>query len=212
VARLLGACGVGESYRLGIEVPARMASMLDEQDLLGRVQRGDSGAFEQLLFAHHDRLLRSIGRSMLPVVRELVTEEDVLQETFIRAYRHLANFKPDGDDSFYRWLSTIANNHLRDLMRAQGAAKRGGGRPALREADMSAINMTHTGLLSQLAIDSQTPSRKAAGHEALTALQLAMAGLKAGSVDLVFADPPFNIGYDYDTYEDDQSDDAYLGW
>ena len=30
-----------------------------------------------------------------------------------------------------------------------------------------------------------------------------MAQLKAGSVDLAFADPPFNIGYDYDTYDDD---------
>ncbi len=32
------------------------------------------------------------------------------------------------------------------------------------------------------------------------------------SVDLVFADPPFNIGYLYDTYEDRRSDEEYLGW
>ena len=153
--------------------------MIDEQELLSRVQCGDSGALEQLLFAHHDRLLRSIGRSMLPVVRDLAAAEDVLQETFIRAYRHIASFSPDGEDSFYRWLSTIANNHIRDLIRAQGAAKRGGGRPALKEADMSAIDTNHAGLLSQLAIDSRTPSREAAGHEALTALQIAMASLKS---------------------------------
>ena len=36
--------------------------------------------------------------------------------------------------------------------------------------------------------------------------------LEAGSVDLVFADPPFNIGYDYDVYDDAQSSDAYLSW
>jgi len=34
----------------------------------------------------------------------------------------------------------------------------------------------------------------------------------AGSVDLVFADPPFNIGYDYDVYDDQQSSSAYLDW
>jgi site-specific DNA-methyltransferase (adenine-specific) len=39
-----------------------------------------------------------------------------------------------------------------------------------------------------------------------------MAHLDAGSVDLVFADPPFNIGYDYDVYEDRQHADDYLAW
>ena len=32
------------------------------------------------------------------------------------------------------------------------------------------------------------------------------------SVDLAFADPPFNIGYDYDAYDDDRPKDDYLGW
>ena len=36
--------------------------------------------------------------------------------------------------------------------------------------------------------------------------------LEPGSVDLVFADPPFNIGYEYDQYDDRQADDAYLDW
>ncbi len=36
--------------------------------------------------------------------------------------------------------------------------------------------------------------------------------LESGSVDLVFADPPFNIGYEYDVYQDAQSSDDYLAW
>ena len=39
-----------------------------------------------------------------------------------------------------------------------------------------------------------------------------MAAVPAGSVDLVFADPPFNIGYDYDVYKDRQPEEAYLDW
>ncbi len=39
-----------------------------------------------------------------------------------------------------------------------------------------------------------------------------MKKLDAGSVDLVFADPPFNIGYDYDKYDDKKDDNAYLDW
>jgi site-specific DNA-methyltransferase (adenine-specific) len=36
--------------------------------------------------------------------------------------------------------------------------------------------------------------------------------LEAGSVDLAFADPPFNIGYDYDVYDDRSDSDKYLAW
>ncbi len=39
-----------------------------------------------------------------------------------------------------------------------------------------------------------------------------LAKLDAGSVDLVFADPPFNIGYDYDEYHDKRSCDDYIAW
>src|SRR5581483_4420021 len=39
-----------------------------------------------------------------------------------------------------------------------------------------------------------------------------LAQLDEGSVDLVFADPPFNIGYDYDVYHDKRLTDEYLAW
>lgn len=39
-----------------------------------------------------------------------------------------------------------------------------------------------------------------------------MALVPDGHVDLVFADPPFNIGYAYDVYDDDQDADSYLDW
>ena len=39
-----------------------------------------------------------------------------------------------------------------------------------------------------------------------------LAKLEARSVDLVFADPPFNIGYKYDVYEDRKADEEYRAW
>ena len=39
-----------------------------------------------------------------------------------------------------------------------------------------------------------------------------LAALPEGSVDLAFADPPFNIGYEYDVYDDRQAADDYLAW
>src|SRR5262249_26397040 len=38
------------------------------------------------------------------------------------------------------------------------------------------------------------------------------AGIEACTADLVFADPPFNIGYDYDIYDDRKGADEYLAW
>ena len=39
-----------------------------------------------------------------------------------------------------------------------------------------------------------------------------MASWPADSVDLVFADPPYNIGYTYDQYDDNRSDEDYIQW
>jgi DNA modification methylase len=39
-----------------------------------------------------------------------------------------------------------------------------------------------------------------------------LATLPEGSIDLAFADPPFNIGYDYDVYDDRRESEEYIGW
>jgi site-specific DNA-methyltransferase (adenine-specific) len=39
-----------------------------------------------------------------------------------------------------------------------------------------------------------------------------MQRIDSGTIDLVFADPPFNIGYEYDQYHDRQEDEAYIAW
>jgi DNA modification methylase len=39
-----------------------------------------------------------------------------------------------------------------------------------------------------------------------------MKQIEAGTIDLVFADPPFNIGYEYDEYHDEQDADEYVAW
>src|SRR3954471_2611709 len=39
-----------------------------------------------------------------------------------------------------------------------------------------------------------------------------MSQVESGTIDLVFADPPFNIGYEYDEYHDEQDADDYIAW
>lgn len=54
----------------------------------------------------------------------------------------------------------------------------------------------------------QWPSEGVHGGDCIQGMQQ----IPEGSVDLVFADPPFNIGYEYDEYDDRKSVDEYLNW
>ncbi|MFN3886382.1 MAG: RNA polymerase sigma factor RpoE [Aquabacterium sp.] len=72
--------------------------------LVQRVQRGDQRAFEMLVVKYQRRIERLIAR----MVRDTDLVEDIAQETFIRAYRALPNFR--GESAFYTWLYRIAVN------------------------------------------------------------------------------------------------------
>lgn len=72
--------------------------------LVERVQRGDQRAFEMLVVKYQRRIERLIAR----MVRDVDLVEDIAQETFIRAYRALPNFR--GESAFYTWLYRIGVN------------------------------------------------------------------------------------------------------
>jgi len=150
----------------------------DEADLVARACSGERGALERLLFMHHDRLRRSIRRRLPRAVAQLATEDDVLQETLIRAFRGIQAFSYHGPESFYSWLSTIAGNYMKDLMRKQSAAKRGGDRARLQRADSDDSGEGVESLLAKLAIDEHSPSRSVARREAIAALHVALASIK----------------------------------
>ncbi len=72
--------------------------------LVDRTKRGDVRAFEMLVVKYQRRIERLISR----MVRDVDLVEDIAQETFIRAYRALPQFR--GDSAFYTWLYRIAVN------------------------------------------------------------------------------------------------------
>jgi RNA polymerase sigma-70 factor (ECF subfamily) len=78
----------------------------DDPDLLlvQRVQQGDARAFDALVIRYQRRIERLISR----LVRDPDLVQDLAQETFIRAYRALPQFR--GDSAFYTWLYRIAVN------------------------------------------------------------------------------------------------------
>jgi RNA polymerase sigma-70 factor (ECF subfamily) len=72
--------------------------------LVERANAGDQRAFSLLVLKYQRRIQRLIGR----MVRDVDLVEDIAQETFIRAYRALHQFR--GDAQFYTWLYRIAVN------------------------------------------------------------------------------------------------------
>jgi RNA polymerase sigma-70 factor (ECF subfamily) len=75
-----------------------------DQILVERSVAGDHKAYELLVLKYQRRIERLIGR----MVRDTDLVEDIAQETFIRAYRALGQFR--GEAQFYTWLYRIAVN------------------------------------------------------------------------------------------------------
>jgi RNA polymerase sigma-70 factor (ECF subfamily) len=79
---------------------------IDDVDaaLVERAKRGDTRAFEMLVVKYQRRIERLIAR----MVRDVDLVQDIAQETFIRAYRAMPQFR--GESAFYTWLYRIAVN------------------------------------------------------------------------------------------------------
>ena len=72
--------------------------------MVARTQKGDNRAFDLLVKKHQHKVMGVISR----YIKDRAEIEDVAQETFIKAFRALKNFR--GDSQFYTWLYRIATN------------------------------------------------------------------------------------------------------
>lgn len=75
-----------------------------DRPLVERARAGDTRAFEMLVVKYQRRIERLIGR----MVRDTDLVQDIAQESFIRAYRAMPQFR--GESAFYTWLYRIAVN------------------------------------------------------------------------------------------------------
>ena len=86
-----------------------------DQVLVDKAQKGDKQAFGVLVEKYNKKLFRLLSR----MVRDQSEIEDIVQDSFIKAYRAINNFR--GDSAFYTWLYRIgvntAKNHLMALSR-----------------------------------------------------------------------------------------------
>ncbi|MES2604610.1 MAG: RNA polymerase sigma factor RpoE [Pseudomonadota bacterium] len=92
----------------------RASSKETDEQLVERVFNGEMQAFDLLVLRYQHRLLGLIGR----LVRDPHEAEDIAQETFIKAYRALGNFR--GESAFYTWLYRIAINTANNYLVSRG--------------------------------------------------------------------------------------------
>jgi RNA polymerase sigma-70 factor, ECF subfamily len=137
--------------------------------LVERVKRGDQKAFELLVVKYERKIHRLIGR----MVRDVDLIDDIAQETFIRAYRALPNFR--GEAAFYTWLYRIAVNtakkQLADLVRD----------PVITEAALAAAQdeEDETSSRKPEPISSETPEAMLASREIADTVNRAIEALPA---------------------------------
>jgi RNA polymerase sigma-70 factor, ECF subfamily len=93
---------------------ALMSDREIDQQLVERAQSGDKKAFELLVIKYQRKVERLLSR----IIRDQAEVEDVAQESFIKAYRALANFR--GDSAFYTWLYRISVNTAKNYLISQG--------------------------------------------------------------------------------------------
>lgn len=105
----------------------------DDVELVARILQRDPHAFESLMRRHNTRLFR-VARAIL---REDAAAEDAVQDAYLDAYRHLAEFRADA--RLGTWLVRIVANHalmrLRKQKRDRVVVPFSRGRPGSDERD-----------------------------------------------------------------------------
>jgi RNA polymerase sigma-70 factor (ECF subfamily) len=131
-------------------------------DLVGRVQRGDSAAFDLLVRKYQHRIAALIGR----YISDWSECQDVAQETFLRAYRALGNFR--GDAQFYTWLHRIAVNTAKNHLVAHNR------RPPTYDIDVDDATQFEAGMRLR---DNDTPERELMRQQLEQTVMRAVEGL-----------------------------------
>ena len=133
--------------------------------LVQRTVAGDQRAYGLLVLKYQRRIQRLIGR----MVRDTDLVEDIAQETFIRAYRALHQFR--GDAQFYTWLYRIAVNTAKKFLLE---LKRD---PTVSESFLAPDDEDETSWRKPEPTVGETPESLLAAKEIASVVNAAMDGL-----------------------------------
>src|SRR5664279_697580 len=90
------------AINMGRTVASLEVQTWTDEEVVTRVLAGDAALFEILMRRHNQRIYRIVRG----ILRDDAEAEDVMQDAYVRAYQHLAQF--EGRSTFVTWLSRIA--------------------------------------------------------------------------------------------------------
>src|SRR5262245_61227858 len=91
-----------------------VGTALTDEEVVGRVLAGDAALFEVLMRRYNQRLYRTARA----IIRDEAEAEDVMQETYVRAFAALGQF--EGRSRWSTWVTRIAVNEALARIRARG--------------------------------------------------------------------------------------------
>ena len=100
-----------------MQVSPSQAGLLDEATILAQARDGDTAAFGELIRRYEAKIFRLAQH----ITQNREDAEDVLQETFLKAYEHLDQFQ--GNSKFYTWIVRIAVNQALMKLRKRKSDK-----------------------------------------------------------------------------------------
>ena len=115
---------------------------LDESDLIGRAKRGDTHAYEELVYAHQGIAFRTAYM----IAGNAADAEDAAQDGFVKAWRALGRFREGAP--FRPWLLQIVANEARNRRRSAGRRAHLALRAATEEPSGDAAPSPEASLLS----------------------------------------------------------------
>jgi RNA polymerase sigma-70 factor (ECF subfamily) len=127
-----------------------------------RAKGGDSEAFSTLFAKYRRRLAVFLRYKTGSELQGSVEVDDLLQETFLRAFRDLERFKYESPGSFWSWLACIAGHVVLDAARYRGRQKRQAGEAVRFRSESNPDGPDPA--------DTRTPTLLLAEKEALEAL------------------------------------------
>ena len=147
-----------------------------QRELIENAVAGDRAALERLMLDYYTPLAQRIRRMPWGGPTEMVDVDDIVQQTFTQVFQCIDRYQQREGITFFAWLTTIAENQMRDAIRAQRRKKRGGDRRRLHGKAGSDCDFAAE-LIDGVIRNEHTPSKSLARREAIQAVHIALAGL-----------------------------------
>ena len=103
--------------------------------LIGRARDGDEQALNDLFARHAGRLRLYVHQRLGRSLARRLDVDDVVQETYMRAFTSLEDKEFTGESAFFRYLASVARHTILDAARAARTLKRSGGVVQLERSD-----------------------------------------------------------------------------